>query len=45
LRSVEDPASPLHLSVGEQLFDLGIVLDDSVERLQRFSAASLAGHA
>jgi hypothetical protein len=45
LRSIEDPASPLHLSVGEQLFDLSIVLDDSVERLQRFSATSLAGHA
>jgi hypothetical protein len=45
LRSVENPASPLHLSVGEQLFDLGIVLHYSVERLQRFSAASLACHA
>jgi len=40
LRSVEDPASPLHLSVGEQLIDLDIVLRDSVEGLERFGAAS-----
>lgn len=45
LSSIKDPASSFHLTVGKQLLDLGIVLHHSVERLQRLSAASLAGHA
>jgi hypothetical protein len=45
LSSVEDPASPPHLTVREQLLDLGVVLHHSVEGLQGFGAASLAGHA
>jgi hypothetical protein len=44
LGSVKDPASPPHLTVGEEFLDLGVVLHDSVERFQGLSAASLASH-